>query len=299
MNTKQIFCFTFLCCLFLGSALPSIAQKTTDKGWYIGVTAQPFKYWRYNKSEWNYIDKGRFQVNNKKVMNGWAAGISVAKLLSEKWGIHSGLNYSSQTQKYLNSGVEKLNKDGTSQYIIGGKTDANFKYTSLPITALYQIYFGRTRKNVLVIEQGLNVSYLSNYRIFTEIYDPLNGDWIVTYDVTKNYFTSKSPSGNDNARIDNWLSQKWILGSITSIKIRNSWGKKSNLHSSFGFFLNYDFTNQNNADSFHSQFLTGDYLTVKSADKVYKTHNIRLGLEFGLQYYFQRKPKEKAVESLK
>jgi hypothetical protein len=235
--------------LLLGISYIGNAQKLNN--WQVGINLNPFVFSRINSENKPAKDKQDFP-------NGFGFGLTVEKNWNEHWGIKSGIEYSSQNQKY---------KDYYSGNFYEGTQNSDFKYFKIPLTLQFSLPLNE--KTFLTFNQGFQVSILNDYK--TTIEDPLN------YGVIENGQYETTGLGifsGMNSKAKDEYYKKTTFGIIGSI------GYKFLLSKRFSYGVNlryeYDLTSADNKSVY-----TYSYSGLND-----NTKNFRIGLELGLQYHF-------------
>ena len=123
------------------------AQDLTD--WQVGINLNPFIFSRIAN---NVIS----DKNNNNLPNGFGFGLTLEKNWNDNWGIKTGLEFSTQTQKY--SFDCPCDNDFESK--------VKYTYYKTPIAIQYQ--FPVSSESYLNFNQGLQVSFLNDYQYIRE-----------------------------------------------------------------------------------------------------------------------------------
>lgn len=227
--------------------VPFIANAQSGDPWQIGLNASPFYFGRYN-------DKVNKEIDKQDLPNGYLFGLSAEKNFSSNWGIKTGLEYSFQNRKDI-------------QYfpVMSGSTvSADFEYLKLPVMLQYSRKISSMRNLFLILNQGAQVSRLTNY------YSILD-DYLQTVIYSSG---ERRLYGKETGVVDirpNQPFRKYVYGVVGSI------GLKKNFSSNFSYSLHmryeFDITDADK-ELFHSSMS--------------HTHNYRLGLLLGIHYHLNK-----------
>ena len=249
---KKLVIALILCFPFSG-----VAQDLSN--WQIGIIVNPFIFHRF-------YDNKPFDFAKQNYPNGIGVGLTVEKNWNERWGIKTGIEYTSQNIKYNNYSY------GGNSYKANVKEDFNnFK---IPLNVQY--FYPLQDKLFLTFNQGLIFSKLYSYKstgenseLFKQIYTPNNYEFI-----------SYSNSNYSNANWD-YIYSRFNFGIIGSVGLKGFLAEKLTYSTSMRY--EYDFTNSNNK---YSPYESRDFNDPNAP--VQQVRNFSIGFEFGLQYHFEK-----------
>jgi hypothetical protein len=241
MNLKKI-----IVIFILGNSLAINAQYIND--WQVGISLTPFIFSRINSDYQPEKAKQDFP-------NGFGFGLTIEKNWNENWGIKTGVEYSTQNQKYDNFIYE-----GGTVYL--NTVDADFTYYKVPITVQY---FYPIKDNLyLTFNQGFQVSFLNDYKTVVDSdlrTQTFEGNTIYGY-----IKTSGATYTDDYGSI--YKNQTY--GITGSIGLKGFFSEKISYSTNLRY--QYDLTSSDSDNGFFSDNNN--------------TKNFCLGLELGLQYHF-------------
>jgi opacity protein-like surface antigen len=292
-----------LLCLFLSYSFVGIAQSDTT--WQIGVVTAPSFYWKYNSFE--------FHTNGMNPIspdfpNSFIWGITLQKPLTERWNFKTGVEYSTQSQKFIGStgasGTPTDNGEIIYTYTFNADHSLDISYLSIPLQFSYQIPIGTKEKWSFFTAQGLQISILTNYYGESKGYtlDPWTRERIslagVIVQKPNEIYNASYPDYDDKTYYftDTPAYRKFVLGYSSSYGFQRKLGER--FTASLAVRFDFDFTNSDNVNGILNYNTTGlptwddDF----SKDNRPVSHNIRLGVELGVRYSFgfkKRKPKVK------
>ena len=262
---------------FLLLSISLVKAQGDNQQWQFGVNFMPFLYWKKN----NFIQSSpHIQVQPIKKINGVYGGLFTEKYFNKNWGIRLSLNYSKQN--YENRSViipRDINgwvlDDPNIYYRI--VSENNFYYFSIPITAQFAYPLDDSQNLFLVGGAGPQVSIFSRFSV-----NKYSVDTDGSYETNSpNYYFSKQD-----------VYRKILVGAVAYT------GIKFKISDAFNGFTNiryeYDFSNasknnwtiENNPYEFGQLEATDPTLPYTKVNAS-KSHNMRLGLEFGIVYDFR------------
>lgn len=250
-----------------------------NQEWQFGANFMPFLYWKKN----SFLDNHphiKIQPTNK--INGVYGGVFIEKYFNENLGIKVAVNYSKQRYDVRSMIISKDNEGNwdlnnpTNYYNL--KTENNFNYFLIPMTLQYAFPLNKNKTFFTVVGAGPQVSIFSKFNVHKYLVD------------REGNFESLSSASNITG-IDAY--RKILFGgtAYTGVKFRIS--------DTFNGFANvkydYDFSNasKGNISSIstnpneYGQLELTDPTLPYSAVNASKSHNMRLGIEFGLVYDFR------------
>lgn len=230
--------------------IATIGNAQDISKWQVGINLNPFFFTRISP------DFSPEKQNNH-YPNGFGAGITLEKNWNEHWGVKTGFEWSEQTEKYA---VIENSADNT-------KISLKFIYYKVPLCIQYS--YPLKEKLFLTFNQGIQFLYLDyfkeissgNYQIFTGTPDYYE------------YVFFEHPENNRYVTVDNrgkGFSQT-LFGVIGSVGIKGFLSKKISYSTNIRY--EFDLTDADKSPSYK----TSDWAP---------THNLRIGLELGLQYHF-------------
>lgn len=232
----------------------SISGNTqTMDDWQIGVNVNPFIFHRINSS---FL----FETDKQNYPNGLGYGITIEKIINGHFGFKLGFEKSIQSEKYFFDEVSDDNNHMKS----------SFKYDKVPLTIQY--YYPLNSNKFLVFNQGIQFSFLKYYKtVFKGNYQSttLTSDYheFISYQQPElNYYV--------NGSFENLYHNKNLFGLTGSV------GLKGFLSDKFSYSTNirydFDFSDADNIP----------YFTTDTQKTQNTTHNLRIGIDMGLQYHF-------------
>ncbi len=290
-----------LLCLFLSYSFFSVAQRDTT--WQVGVITAPSLYWKYNSFEFN---TNGMKAISPDFPNSFIWGITLQKPLTDRWNFKTGIEYSTQSQKFIgSSGSSESTDTGIITYSYNADHTLDIGYLSIPLQFSYQIPIGTREKWSFFTAQGLQISILTNYYGKSENYflEPWTRErielaGIIVYKPNEVYTLSYYSNFDDKLRFfdDNTSAyRRFVLGYSSSYGFQRKLGER--FTTSLAVRFDFDFTNSDNVNGMLNYNTTG----LPSFDKTDfskesrpVSHNIRLGLGLGVRYSFgfkKRKPK--------
>lgn len=249
---KKLVITLILCFPFLG-----VAQNLSD--WQIGININPSIFHRF-------YDKKPFEYAKQNYPNGLGFGLTVEKNWNERWGIKTGVEYTSQNIKYDNYNSPSNFPDDVNE---------NFNFVKTPLTLQYNIPL---KGNLFItFNQGMLLSFLTNYKSVA-----INPNF-QSRTFTPNYFEFISYLDNSISNNVNWeyIYSKLNYGLIGSCGLKGFITEK--LSYSTNIRYEYDFTNSNNK---YTPFESRNFIDPNAA--VQQVRNFNIGLEFGIQYHFEQ-----------
>jgi len=237
--------------------LPCIAAA--QEGWYLGVQANPFHYWMYNKHDFSSpitnLPVGTTGMISDHLVpksqrffspQGLGFGFSLGYRFYHNWGLGGGIQYSRQNQQFEYSNV----KYDFNHHSLTDK----FEYLHLPVFVDGSILFDKNLR--LYGKFGLKYSYLisseytysskdsSNSGAFNiDSWQSIrnNADYYILYNINNSINEQKATLSNNifNNHLIGFISEIGIM-----LRIGNQWALKASFTSSF------DFTNTENLNSY-------------------------------------------------
>jgi hypothetical protein len=235
--------------MILSISFAGNAQDITDL--QVGINLNPFFFTRINSN---------FPYNKDKqdLPNGFGFGLTIEKNWNDSWGIKTGFEYSKQNEKYFFD-------------VVGDNTSikSSFEYYKTPITVQY--YYRLKEKLFLTFNQGIQFSFLKYYKTIAEDEYQIRTQ---TSDYSE-YISYQHPERNQYYSDEGKMHKKTLFGIIGSIGLKGFLSDKISYSTNLRY--EYDFTS---ADNFPYYSDTSDW-----NDSEKTTHNLRIGLELGLQYH--------------
>ncbi|MGI0107494.1 outer membrane beta-barrel protein [Salinimicrobium sp. WS361] len=233
--------------------LPFIGKSQSLENWQVGINASTFYFDRLNSSALNLEDQ-------QDIPNGYAVGITMEKNWNSNWGFKTGFEYSHQFFK------EIANAFGPRYPM-----ESEFNYLKIPLTVQYSLPINKEQDLFLVLNQGIKISFLTDYMSVIT-----GNDFELIYAPGKNinYKNGELRYSND---VD-WHFEKITFGLIGSIGLKKF--LSSNFSASAGVGYGFDLTNADDRPLF-----TADP-EIQPEWEAKATHNLRVGIEIGVQYHF-------------
>lgn len=241
-----------------------------------GVDFMPSLNWKKN----SFLDKSSHIKVEPADINGIYGGLFVEKYINENLGFKIAINYGQQKSEVQSKLVAKENGvfviDEKNMYF-QVRSKNTFEYFIIPITAQYAIPLDSQNKIWGLIGAGPQISLFSKFEV---IKDGINRD---------GSFSNTLGSYNSS----NFDSYKKLLISGTFYS-----GIKFKISDAFNAFTNlkfdYDFNNASKANWINNKTNPNEYGQLELTDPTLpyssvnasKFHNMRLGLEFGVEYDF-------------
>lgn len=258
----------------------NIAKAQGDnQEWQFGANFMPFLYWKKN----SFLDNHpHIQIQPTNKINGVYGGVFVEKYFNENLGIKVAVNYSKQRYDVKSMIIAKDSNgdwvldDPTNYFRI--KSENNFAYFLIPITLQYALPLNEDKTFFALIGGGPQISLLSKFNTNRYLIDR-DGHYV------------SSGGAYNFTNLDTF--NKLLIGAslYTGIKFKIS--------EAFNGFANvkydYDFSNASkgnitsefNNPNEYGQLEPTDPTLPFSAVNASKSHNMRLGIEFGLVYDFR------------
>tara|TARA_R110002050_G_scaffold67353_3_gene145784 strand:+ start:447 stop:1232 length:786 start_codon:yes stop_codon:yes gene_type:complete len=237
-------------------ATPSVCHTQELNDWQIGINMNPFFFTRIN-SEYQYYVK-----DSQDVPNGFGYGLTIEKNWNAHWGIKTGFENTKQNEKYY---FDENSADNT-------KIKMAFEYYKFPITIQY--YYPLKEKLFLTFNQGLQFSSLKYFKTIiksTSAFKTFTSNYaeFIFYEHPEN--NGYNPAFNGNG-----LHNDFLYGIIGSIGLKGFITDKISYATNVRY--EYDIKSADNNPYYST--------TPGGAGPEGTTHNLRVGLEFGLQYHF-------------
>lgn len=258
----------------------NIAKAQGDnQEWQFGANFMPFLYWKKN----SFLDSHpHIQIQPTNKINGVYGGVFVEKYFNKNLGIKIALNYSKQRYD-VKSMI--ISKDSNGNWILDDpanyfriKSENNFYYFILPITLQYALPLNKDKTFFTIFGAGSQISLLSKRDTNRFLIDR-DGVFV--------------PNGGAYNFTDLDTYKKFLIGGTVYA------GLKFRISDTFNGFANikydYDFSNTskgnitsefNNPNEYGQLEITDPTLPY-SAVNASKSHNMRLGIEFGVVYDFR------------
>lgn len=243
--------------LFLFASLITNAQNKS--GFKVGVNLYPHQFFKINTTAVNYVR------DQQQLPNGISLGVSISKEWNNKWGIQTGFDYSYQNEKtYVNT----LSYSRLMNY--------DFTYHKIPLSVVF--FHQLKSKTYLSFTQGVQFSWL---KYFKGVH--------VNYDL----ITTITPSGNDMYSdiqpdlvgffpVDNWkLHGRELFGVVGAMGIKGDLWAKTTYSANLRY--EYDISSADKVAYYYAGSFKRDI----------KSHNLRIGIELGIQYMITVKRKLK------
>jgi Outer membrane protein beta-barrel domain len=279
----------------------NVVVAAAQEGWSVGVIANPSYYWLYNQNDFTAERPVMYPVN-PSAPNSFTGGAEIAYNFAENFGVKSGLNYSTNLQKY-GAGTEEYRKTNT---IVDYSSQLN--YLQLPILFTANTTHDDDENRLSLFgEVGIVNAFLLSYKEtinLQTINDPTEyGLWTdnngtVNYDYFRQNatFTSGVYSGdwfynrfdislygglglryfiNENIGIDLRLNGQYGL-----LNTDNLTGKAIN-DSGIEFQRWYD----SKSTKYQFTIIRGVNDNTRLSDRQ-ATHNIKTGITIGVSYHF-------------
>ena len=229
------------------------AQDMTD--WQIGINLDLFHFTRINP-EFPYVK------DKQDIPNGFGFGLTLEKNLNQHWGVKTGFEFTKQNERYY---FDKNSSDNEN-------IQSTFEYYNIPLTIQY--YHPLNEKLFLIVNLGLQVSFLNYYKTVEE---GNYGRRTLASDYGE-YISYNNPSLSSLKYGDfrYVMHKRTLFGIIGSIGIKGFLSERISYSTSLMY--EYDI---NSADN-----LLYYTPTPESAKPELVTHNLRLGMDLGLQYHF-------------
>lgn len=237
---------TFLVLCFL-----SICNAQEVNDWQIGFNVNPFVFTRIN-SNFSY-ERGK-----QDIPNGFGFGLTIEKNWNEHWGIKTGFESTKQNEKYF---FDWLNSNTV--------TNSTFEYYKVPLTIQY--YYPLREKLFLTFNQGIQYSSLKYFK--TVIKDDFQ---MITFSSDYGesiFFENPEQNNHVSGNLQDNAHMRDLFGIIGSIGLKGFITDKITYSTNLRY--EYDFSDADKIPYYYFE---------KNGNS--KTHNFRLGLEFGLQYHF-------------
>lgn len=258
----------------------NIAKAQGDnQEWQFGANFMPFLYWKKN----SFLDNHpHIQIQPTNKINGVYGGVFVEKYFNENLGIKVAVNYSKQRYDVKSMIISKDNNgdwwldDPTNYFRI--ISENNFNYFILPITIQYALPINKDKTFFTIIGAGSQISVFSKFNVNK-------------YSVDRNGIYESNGANYNITGIDAY--RKILIGGTVYT------GVKFKISETFNGFANvkydYDFSNAskgNITSEFNNTYEYGqleitDPTLPYSAVNASKSHNVRLGIEFGVVYDFR------------
>ncbi|SEG17787.1 Outer membrane protein beta-barrel domain-containing protein [Halpernia humi] len=241
-----------------------------------GANFMPFIYWKKN----SFLDNSSHIKVQPAKINGVYGGVFAEKYINENWGFKIAINYGQQKSEVQSKLVAKENgvfviNEANMFFQVRSKN--TFEYFIIPITTEYALPLDNQNKIWGLVGAGPQLSLFSKFEV---IKDGLNEDGSF-----RNTLGSYNSQNFDSYR-------KLLIGGTfyTGIKFKIS--------DAFNGFTNikfdYDFSNASKANwnsyetnpQEYGQLEFSDPTLPYSSVNASKFHNMRLGLEFGVEYDF-------------
>lgn len=237
---------------FFSFSLTGNAQDL--KNWQVGINLNPFLFSRINS-------KFPYEKDKQDFPNGFGYGITIEKNWNEQWGIKTGFENTKQNEKYFFKEVGN-----------NTKIKSSFEYYKIPVTVQYS--YPLKEKLFLTFNQGLQFSFLKYYKtVFRDEYQvrTLSSEYY-------EFISFQFPEQNQLVYGDynDIIHEKNIYGIIGSIGLKGFISDKISYSTNLRY--EYDINSADNLPYFSA--------TPGNTEQEGTTHNLRIGLELGVQYHF-------------
>ncbi len=265
--------------LVLSLTINSFYAQGDNQEWQFGTNFMPFLFWKKN----SFLDNHpHIQIQPTNKINGISGGLFVEKYFNENLGVKVALNYSKQRYDVKSMIISKDNngnwwlEDPTNYFRI--VSENNFNYFIVPITLQYAIPLNKDKTFFSIIGAGPQISVFSKFNVNK-------------YSVDRNGVYDSSGA---NYNITGINAYRKILFGGTAYA-----GLKFKISETFNGFVNmkydYDFSNASKGNITSEFNNTYEYGQLEPTDPTLpfstvnasKSHNMRLGIEFGLVYDFR------------
>lgn len=238
--------------LILCFPLVGVAQDFSR--WQIGLNFNPYNFSRQNEVFSAYKDK-------TNLINGIGFGITLEKQFGIL-GLKTGIEYT----------FENSNHTLTFQLPVNDtKIKSSFNFIKMPL--LCQYYIGINENLTISLSQGIQLLYLNNYKTIMD-----NGDF--NYWVYENNTVTYTSVYNGQLPIiysDASIHKKFNIGLKGAAGIK--YFVTDNISISNNLMYEYDLSNSDDWPS---------YPFISSNNKTNDIRHLRLGLELGIQYHYDK-----------
>ncbi|MBP7679813.1 MAG: hypothetical protein KA103_02115 [Saprospiraceae bacterium] len=295
ITEKSIVAFLFLFCLC------NIKLSAQEAGtWRAGVSGHIFNYKKYNWGAW---ESPSFQPIRPHAYNSWGVSLNTSYQLSEHWGLQTELGYVRQETQYLLSNSHGVFYDTlgnvTEKFFFHNKIVSKYTHFKLPVTVSYG--FPLWQSNIrLDFFTGVQVTYLQSYYNSNAHYDFVDGldpnrtiddGYIISEYISENgknkaFFLDETTGILAQDTTTNWWQgdyyNHFIFGGLAGVRF--TYPLNAAILLTLGYRFEYDFSDIYN-DRFtgwFNEFFMWEY----KGNGNRATHNIRQGLDIGVQYQF-------------
>ncbi|MBP7679843.1 MAG: outer membrane beta-barrel protein [Saprospiraceae bacterium] len=282
--------------LFCLCNTPLSAQEAGT--WRAGVSGHIFNYKKYNIGAWK---SPTFQPVRPHAYNSWGVSLNTSYQLSEHWGVQAELGYVRQETQYLLSTANRALYDTlgnlTIQYFFNNKNISKYTHFKLPVTVSYG--FPLWQSNIrLDFFTGVQVTYLQSYYNLYANYD-IDDKTDPTRIIDDGYVRIEMISENGKLKaffldeatgmlVQDTTNPWWqgdyynhfIFGGLAGARF--TYPLNAAILLTLGYRFEYGFSDIYNDrySGIPSEFSTWEYKGNRA------THNIRQGLDIGVQYQF-------------
>ncbi|MBP7219941.1 MAG: outer membrane beta-barrel protein [Paludibacteraceae bacterium] len=288
--------------LILLFCLCNIKLSAQEAGtWRAGISGHIFNYKKYNWGAW---ESPSFQPVRPHACNSWGVSLNTSYQLSEHWGVQAELGYVWQQAQYLLSNTHGVFNDTlgnvTEKIFFTNKNISKYTHLKLPLTVSYgfPLWQSSIRLDIFV---GVQVSYLHTY-YYSDVYyendepfnlnNPVDDGYITNVNINENgkysRFYLDEPSGIlvHDPVVAAWkipeYYNRFVFGGLAGVRF--IYPLNASILLSLGYRFEYDFSNiyTNELEGILKEFFMWEY----KGDSPRATHNIRQGLDIGVQYQF-------------